>query len=133
MAKQTEERLTETIWIKHSFNDVELVALAQRMARAESIISEKADELKSVVSTIKGEIAEQEGILHSSSEKMRTGYEMRQQKVFADYSVQGMVKYIDMATGEVVEERALTEDEQLRLSGKRTDAEKVIREDNKEK
>ncbi len=125
--REPEARLTETIWVKHSFTGEESMALGQKMAQAESIISEKADELKSVSTTIKADIAAQEGVLHSCAEKLRTGYEMRQQECFADYSVKGRVKYIAKDTGEVLEERDLTEDEQLRLSGKRTDAEDVIR------
>ena len=51
---------TTTRYVKHTFNDKENMELAQRMARAESVIGEKADNLKSVTSSIKAEIAEQE-------------------------------------------------------------------------
>ncbi len=130
--KETVERLIETIWVKHLFTSEESMSLGQKMAQAESIIGAKSDELKSVSTTIKADIASQEGVLHSCAEKLRTGYELRQQECFADYSVKGRVKYIAKDTSEILEERDLTEDEQLRLSGKRTDAEDIIRQSTEE-
>lgn len=51
--------LTETIYVKYNFNDKELLDYSRKMARAESTISEKSDELKSMVASVKAEIAEQ--------------------------------------------------------------------------
>jgi hypothetical protein len=107
------------------------------MARAEATISEKADQLKSVATSIKAEIAEQEAILHKCAEKLRSGYEMKEHDSYVDYDVPGVVRFIDKDTGEVLEERPLTESEQLKLSGKITDgkiidAEQVIREAREE-
>ncbi len=123
--------ITETIWVKHTLTGDEIVALAQNMARAESSISEKADQLKSVTTTIKAEIATQEGILHNCAEKLRSGYEMRPRDCIVTYD-KNIATYTDKETGEILESRPMTQDEQMRLSGKRIDAEQIIRESSKE-
>ncbi len=126
------ENLTETIYTKYVFSGEEIMGLAHKMASAEATISRKMEELKSVTTTIKADIASQEGILHSCAEKLRSGYEMRPKEVDLDYKTKGIVKYVDKETGEVLEERPLTEDEQLRLTGKRIDAEDIIRQAREE-
>jgi hypothetical protein len=123
--------ILETLWLKHTLTADENLALAQSMARAEAVINEKADELKSVSTTIKAEIATQEGILHSCAEKLRSGYEMRQRQCRVTYD-KGIIKYVDKDTGEILEERPMTQDEQLRLTGNRVDAETIIRQASEE-
>lgn len=125
------DSLTETIWTKHTFTGEEVMDLGQKMARAEATISEKADQLKSVSTSIKAEIATHEGVLHTCAEKLRSGYEMRPKDVDLEYE-KGIVKYVDKETGEIIEERPMTQEEQLRLSGKRIDAEDIIREASEE-
>lgn len=125
------DNLTETIYVKYVFTDKELLEMSRRMARAEAAINEKMDELKSVSTTIKADIATQEGILHSCAEKLRSGYEMRLKEVEVKYE-KGIVKYVDKDSGEILEERPMTQEEQLRLSGTRIDADKIIRESSKE-
>ena len=121
------DSLVETIWVKHVLTGDEVMELAQKMARAEANINEKGDQLKSVSTAIKAEIVTQEGILHNCAEKLRSGYEMRPKEVDVNYD-KGIVKYVDKGTGEILEERPMTQDEQLRLSGARIDAEDTIRE-----
>ncbi len=126
------DNLTETIYTKYEFTEEEKMGLAHKMASAEANINRKLEELKSASTTIKADIAVQEGILHSSAEKLRSGYEMRPKEVAIDYKTKGIVKYVDKDTGEVLEERPITEDEQLRLTGKRVDAEDIIRQAREE-
>ncbi len=123
------ENITQTIYTKYVFTDKESLELSRKMARAEAAINEKLDELKSVSTTIKADIAVQEGILHSCAEKLRSGYEMRPKDVDVKYD-KGVVKYIDRDTGEVLVERPMPQDEQLRLPGQRVDAEDIIRQSN---
>ena len=123
------ETIGQVIWVKHAFADKEITELAHKMARAEAVISEKQDALKSVTTAIKAEIAMQEMELHSSAEKLRTGYEMRSKECNVKYE-NDLIKFVDKETGEVLEERPMTKDEQLRLTGERVDAEQIIREDN---
>lgn len=125
------DNLTETRFMKYTFTDRESLDLARKMGRAEASINEKMDELKSVSSSIKADIATQEGILHSCAEKLRSGYEMRPVECDVKYE-KGIAKFIDKSTGEVVEERPMTQDEQLRLSEGWVDAEKVIRDASEE-
>ena len=123
--------LTETIPIKHIFVDKELIALSRKAARAHSVINEKQDAFKSMATTMKADIAEQEAIINSCSEKINSGYEMIQKECNLKYE-NGTAKYTDIETGEVLEERPMTQSEQMHLAGTGTwkDAEQVIRADN---
>lgn len=127
------ELLTDTIWDKYEFTDEENTELAQQMARAEAVISEKSDDLRAVTAAIKAEITTQEGILHSCAEKLRSGYEMRQKVVDLRYDYgNGVVQYIDKESGEILKERPMTKDEQLRLTEQTTDAEDIVRQASQE-
>lgn len=119
--------LLETLWIKHTFNSNEIVALAQEMSRAQSVIADKTDELKSAVASIKAEIAMQETVSNSCAKKLCAGYEMLPKECVVTYD-KGIAKYVDKHSGEVLQERGMTEEEQLKLTEKRIDAETVIRE-----
>ncbi len=121
------DNLTQTIYVKYTFTDKEFLALSRKMASAEAAIGERMDELKSVSTTIKADIATQEGILHSCAEKLRSGYEMRPTECDVKYD-KGIAKFVNKSTSEVVEERPMTQDEQLRLSERWVDAETVIRQ-----
>jgi hypothetical protein len=98
------------------------------MAQAQAQIREREDELKTVSSTIRAEIAELEAQMSQRGEKLRSGYTMMAKECYLEYT-KTTVKYVDKETGEILEERPLTEDEQLQLTGERTDAEKLIRRD----
>lgn len=124
------EPFTKTIYVKHEFTQEEMLALSAQMARAEAEISEKADELKSVSSTIKADIAIQEGILHKCAEKLRSGYEMRLKEATVKYE-SGIVKYLDKDTGEILEERPMSQEEQMQLSkGNFMDIETLTQQEN---
>ncbi len=130
------ENLTQTIYVKYVFPDKELLELSRKMAGAEATINRKLEELKSVTTTIKADIAAQEGVLHSNAEKLRSGYEMRPKEADVKYE-KGIVKYVDKETGEILEERPMTQEEQLRLASTDTkkiitDAEGIIRDANEE-
>ena len=119
--------LVETIWIKYILSVDEIRDLAIKMARAEATISEKVNQLESVSATIEAEITAQEGILHSCAEKIRSGYEMRPRDAVLSYE-NGMVKCEDKETGEILEERPMTQSEQLWQSHARIDAEDIIKQ-----
>jgi hypothetical protein len=132
MAKQkAEELIVETRYVKHIFCDKELLELSRKMTGALSCIEEKADELKTASASIKAEIAEQEAILHGCADKLKTGYDMRPRQCTVTYE-NNNVRYIDKETGEILEEHPMTEDEQLRLTGVRIDAEDIIRQARQE-
>ena len=125
------DNLTQTIYVKYTFTDTESLELSRKMAGAVASISERMDELKSVSTTIKADITVQEGILNSCAEKLRFGYEMRPVECDVKYD-NNIAKFVNMASGEVVEERPMTQDEQMRLNERRIDAEVLIRQSSQE-
>jgi hypothetical protein len=56
---------------------------------------------------------------------------MRPREAYVKYE-DGVVKYIDRDTGELLETRPLSSEEQLNLSGTRIDAEQIIRQAREE-
>ena len=122
---------TGTKYVRHTFTDGELLEISRRMAQSQAQIREREDELKTAASTIKAEIAELEARMSQCGEYLRSGYMMKPKECYLEYS-KTTVKYVDKETGEIIEERPMTEDEQLQLTGQRTDAEVLIRRDNDE-
>lgn len=123
--------LIETRYIKHIFTDKERLELANKMTSAMATISEKTDEIKTTTTAIKAEISEQEAIINKCASDLRAGYAMRPRQCTFRIECNKVV-YIDKETGEVVDEHEMTEDEQLRLTGVRIDAEQIIRQDREE-
>ncbi len=123
--------MTETVQVKRELTQVESLDLAQTMARAEATMGEKADDLKSVTAQIKADIAVQEAVLHACAEKLRSGYKMVSIECVVKYD-KGTATYADKDSGEIIETRHMTQEEQLRLSEHRVDAEQVIRQASKE-
>jgi hypothetical protein len=121
--------LTETRFLKHEFTDKELLDISRKMARASAEINEKLDQLKSAQTSIKADIATKEGVVNSCAEKIRSGYEMRPVDCVITYEKEDII-FTNPNDGEIVEKRPMAKDEQLRLSGKSVDAEKVIRDDS---
>ncbi len=123
--------LTQTLWRRHTFDDKERLVLASQMAQAEAMIRGKQDELKSVTDAIKADISVQVALLHSCAEKLRSGFYEIPKECNVSYA-KGIVKYVDKDTGEILEERPMTDGEQATLAGARRDAESLIRQDNEE-
>ena len=108
---------TETKWVKHDFAPGELLAISQNMAQAEAKKREKQDNLKAMKSNISAEIDQAESVIHMCAEKIRSGYEMRPHECKVEYMLDDLkVRFVDIDTGEVIEERLMTKDEQLKLS-----------------
>jgi hypothetical protein len=123
--------LTETRYIKHVFTDKERLEIGNKLTSAMALIDQKTDEIKTTTTAIKAEIAEQEGIINKCATDLRSGYAMRPRQ--CAYKIEGnKVVYVDKETGEVVEEHEMSEDEQLRLTGVRIDAETIIRQAREE-
>ena len=134
MAKGTAQPLTQIIFVKKPFTDEQKIELGKQMADAEERLSAKSDELdaeadafKETKKRLEGEMSAIQMELHDHASMFRQGYESVQAECFVTYDGT-IVKFTDKTTGEVVEEREMTEAEQLRLSGKMVDAENVIRE-----
>lgn len=142
MANATSEKkqpLTQMVWVKKLFTDEQKIELGKQMADAEERLSAKSEELdaeadafKETKKRLEGEMSGIQTELHDHAKMFRQGYNEVQVDCFVTYYDDKMVRFTDKVTGEVVEEREMTEAEQLRLSGKMVDAEQVIREASKE-
>jgi hypothetical protein len=111
------EITTTTIYARYTFSDKELLELSRKMGQAALEKKSKEDELKSISSSIKASITTQDGIINENAEKVRSGYEMRAHTCSPKYDIKNKVTtYIDVTSGEIIETRPMTENEQLRLS-----------------
>jgi len=88
-------------------------------------------DLKEKSKAVSGEIGEQESLISSILSKYHNGFEVKNVECKATY-LDGEVTFTDALTGEIVEQRAMTEEEQLQLSEGRIDAEDIIRQASKE-
>ena len=138
VAKKEEPQLTHTVWVKVPFGDEKKLEVAKQMADTEAQMFAKSEELdleanafKETKKRLEGEISAIQLRLHDHAVQFRQGYEDVKHECIAAYH-DNMVKFTDKDTGEVVEERPMTEAEQLRLSGKMVDAEQVIRQASEE-
>lgn len=134
----TEAPLTQVIWVKRDFTDEEKIELGRQMADADERLSAKSDELdaeadafKETRKRLEGEMSAIQLELHDHAKMFRRGYEEIRKECTVKYDGNRAMFY-DKDTGELVEDRELTEAEQMRLSGKAVDAEDVIREARKE-
>ena len=121
-----EQQLTQTVWIKKPFTVEQKIELGKVMADADGEMNAKAEELKEIRDAFKDGIDELADKLHDAAKKLRQGYEEIRKECVATYEGT-IVRFADKDTGEIVEEREMTEDEQMRLSGQMVDAEQVIR------
>lgn len=136
MAKKKETQvihdpMVTVIEVKKPYISEQLLEFGKNMADAINTINERRVELKNYSDEIKGQIAVQEDILADNASKIHKGYEMSSVQCVVTYSEDGKsATFTDKETGEIVEQRDLTEEEQLRLSSQWKDAEQIIRKDN---
>ena len=122
-------QLTETRYIKHQFNNDEIIELTHQMLKAESAIEEKEAEVKTFTTQAKADIARYEAEITGCKEKIRSGYENIGIPCTLKYE-EGFAIYFKKGTGEIIEKRPMTDQEQMKLSGGFTDAEQIIRADS---
>ena len=122
--------MTTIIETKREYADGEKIEFGKHIVEAMGLITEKEVELKEFAKSIKDEITAQETIMNENAVKLRQGYEMASVMCFVTYDDNKIAIFTNKDTGEVVERRELTEEEQLRLNSQWRDAEAVIREDN---
>lgn len=125
-------QLTEFIWIKKPFTPEQKIELGQKMADADERLSGKeaeldaaADAFKETKKQLEGEMVAIQSELHDRAREFRRGYEEVKTECTVKYEGNRKLSY-DKDSGELVEDREMTEAEQLRLSGKMIDAEVVI-------
>jgi hypothetical protein len=127
MAK--EDLLTETRHIKRVFTSEERDEFLRQMFRLRDDVGEREDELEAFKTTKKAEIAVLEAEVGVIENNLRNGYEQVPVQCIVKYENNKAI-YIQKSTGEFVEERPMTEREQLNLAGGFTDAEQIIRADS---
>ncbi len=120
--------MTHIVEVKRAYRENEILEFARSMAEAVSVISEIEAELKEYTTAKKADIAEQGDVIHSNADKINANCEMTSVPCNVTYNGK-IVTFTNKDTGEIVEERELTEEEQLRLASQWKDAEEVIRED----
>jgi hypothetical protein len=125
------DEMTLSTWIKIPYTDGEKIDLANQIVEAEASIIGTTEELKGIQDEYKDKIKGFQVELHECASKYRKGYEEVQKECFVKYDGDKAI-FTDKETGEILEERELTEAEQMRLSGKIVDAEDVIRQASEE-
>ena len=130
--------LTQTIGVKVPYTDEQKLTLGKLMAESMKMIEGKEAELESLkeqfkeaADEIKDAIAGYDSDLRLAASKLRDGFEEVQKECVVKYE-DNIAKFYDKDSGDLVDERELTEAEQMRLSGRMVDAEDVIREASKE-
>jgi len=122
--------------LRHTFDVPEKIELGGKLA---SILSEMAQidaDLDRIKSEFKGKTAAAEAQLNSVRDKINSGYELRLTKceVVLDKPKAGMAQVIRLDTGDVVEEREMTEQEkqaELDIELNPTEGGKVLEKDGK--
>ncbi len=134
--KETEQLTTEFVWVKKQFTPEQKIELGEKMADADDRLSKKETELTMAAEAFKeqrkaleGEITVISQELHNHARKFRAGFEEVHIECTVKYGGNRRLSY-SKDGGELVEDRELTEAEQMRLSGNMVDAEQVIRHAN---
>jgi hypothetical protein len=123
------ENLTQRIEIKKPLTADEKDNLLKKISDARSIIETETDELKIHRESVKDTCDAQDDIITNCVEVYRKGYNSKLAECSVKYK-DNEATFTDMATGEIVDQRPMTEAEQLRLTSNFIDAEKIIRADS---
>ena len=107
----------ETVYIRHTFTPEERIKLGEEMAQAAATMKAKQDDLKAMQSSYKASIDLQAATVNLHATKIQNGYETRNVLCNVSYDHEKKeVNYIEETTGEVVQTRPMTKDEQLKLA-----------------
>ncbi len=119
--------MSHIIEVKKKYTDAELIEFGKKFAESQCTIFEKQAEAKAFSDDIKADILALSQIINNCAEEIKSGYKMTSVNCLVTYEG-NMATFTDKASGEIVEKREMSEEEQLRLSSKWTDAENVIRQ-----
>jgi hypothetical protein len=124
------ENLTQRIEIKKPLTADEKDDLLKKISDAREVIEDETDRLKIHKDDSKEICDTQNDIITNCIDVYRKGYTSKLAECSVKYN-DGEATFTDMATGEIVEQRPMTEAEQLRLTSNFIDAEKIIRDSTK--
>jgi hypothetical protein len=122
------ESITTNIQVKRPISSKEKNELLTKIVESDAIITDLVIELKEYTTAKKESIEQERMTISRCCQLARDGFENVTHECTVDYS-DGMTKFTDIHTGEMVEEHKTTEEEQLRLSGKWVDANEIIKQD----
>lgn len=121
--------ITEKIQIHKPLTEAQKDELLKQIADAYLKINQKEVELKEFKDQIKEDIEEQQGLIDMSIGSYRMGYIPENVECIVKYT-DGKTQYVSVLSGEIIEEHETTEEEQLKLTEQRVDAEDIIRADS---
>ena len=127
-------KITETIQLKEPLTEEQKLGLLDDIVKASDRIKElelHIDDLKEQIKPLKEAIDRENDNISQAIENRKAGFIMVNVECEARYE-KNVASYYSVATGEKVLERDISEEEQLRLSENRIDAEDIIRQASKE-
>lgn len=124
------KELLKNIELKRKFNDAEKIELGKKIAEADLEMGKIEEEKKEYNALAKENLEIQAGIISDCCTKLRLGYELKMVEVTAKYDGKE-VTFIDK-NGVIVEQRTMTNEEQLLLNPHMRDVEDFIRAVNKQ-
>jgi hypothetical protein len=125
------ESITTNIQVKRPISNKEKQELLAKIVESDKIVSDLTAELKEYTAGKKENIEQERMNISRCCQLARDGFENVTHECTVKYE-DGMTKFTDIHSGEMVEEHKTTDEEQLHLSSKWQDAEEIIRQDEKE-
>jgi uncharacterized protein YdcH (DUF465 family) len=122
--------ITETIQIKKPLTELQKLELLADISKSDDRIKDLEngiDEMKADIKPLKEAQERERDNISQALANYKCGFIMENYECSVVYD-KGMATYYDIKNGEKVDERPLTESEQLGLTENRIDAEKIIRE-----
>jgi hypothetical protein len=127
----TKTPMTTNIQVKRPISSKEKNELLTKIVESDAIITDLVIELKEYTTTKKESIEQERMNISRCCQLARNGFENVTHECTVKYE-DGMTKFTDIHSGEMVEEHKTTDEEQLHLTDKWVDAETIIRQDEKE-
>ena len=125
------ESITTNIQVKRPISNKEKQELLAKIVESDKIVSDLTAELKEYTAGKKENIEQERMNISRCCQLARDGFENVTHECTVKYE-DGMTKFTDIHSGEMVEEHKTTDEEQLHLTSKWQDAEEIIRQDEKE-
>lgn len=128
------EKIYQSVPIKKKITNEERLILLGQIVEANKIVKVQVELLEDYKEKIKGInkiIDEQHGIMSQCATDSEQDFVIKNIECYVTYH-KGIATFTNTKTGEVEEERPITEEEQLALSENRVDAESIIRQASKE-
>jgi coenzyme F420-reducing hydrogenase alpha subunit len=123
-------KLTRNIEIKTPLTNEQKEEMLKKISEARQIIEDETEALKEHRDDVKTKVETQDDIISQCISTYRKGYTSKVMECSATY-ILGEATFTDK-DGVIVEQRPMTDSEQMMLSENRIDAESIIRQDNEE-